>query len=153
MAVSSAIGLRICSKYFLRNQIIYWVLWLICLFSISQICLIGIVASFLIWERKNIFTWNNRIASLGNDTADYTALVHANEANKAKLYHWLYNVYIQRSAVKTGNYNLPIIAPQQLQNFLQSSVWLPKQIDCQFLLSLKINLPFSIFEISLMFSH
>lgn len=122
-------GPTIGSKYFLRNQISGNLIWLICLFSICQICLIDIVPSFLIWQRKNIFTWNNRIASLGNDIADYTALVHANEANKANLHHWEYNVYVQRSEVKTGNHNLPIIAPKQLQNFLQSSVRLPKQIN------------------------
>lgn len=56
------------------------------LFNIIQMCLmIGIVACFLIWQSKNIFTWNNRIASLGNYSADYIALAHANEAYKAKL--------------------------------------------------------------------
>lgn len=57
-------------------------------FNISQMWLmIGIVACFLIWQSKNIFTWNNKIASLGNYIADYTALAHANEANKARLNH------------------------------------------------------------------
>ena len=58
------------------------------LFNISQMCLmISIVACFLIWQSKNIFPWNNRIASLGNYMADYTALAHANEAAKARLHH------------------------------------------------------------------
>ena len=49
-------GPTICSKYFLRNQISGNLIWLISLFSISQICLIDIVPSFLIWQRKNVFT-------------------------------------------------------------------------------------------------
>lgn len=61
---------------------------LIRLFNVSQMCLmIGIAACFLTWHSKNIFTWNNRIASLGNYIADYTALAHANEAKKARLNH------------------------------------------------------------------
>lgn len=49
--------------------------------------MIVIVACFLIWQSKNIFTWNNRIASLGNYFADYMALAYSNEANKARLNH------------------------------------------------------------------
>lgn len=57
--------------------------------------MIGVVACFLIWPSKNIFTWNNRIASSGNYIADYIALAHANEANKARLYHLEYDVYVK----------------------------------------------------------
>lgn len=57
--------------------------------------MIGVVSCFLIWQSKNIFTWNNRIASSGNYIADYTALAHANEANKATLCHLEYDVYVK----------------------------------------------------------
>lgn len=75
-------------KYFLRSQILYRIVLLIHLFKVSQMCLMmSIVACFLIWQSENIFTWNNRIASSGDCIADYTALAHANEANKARLNH------------------------------------------------------------------
>lgn len=74
--------------------------------------MIGIVACFLIWQSKNIFTWNNKIASLGNYIADYTALAHANEANKARLNHWEYDVYVKGLKRKTGSHNLLIILPK-----------------------------------------